>query len=174
MAMKDKNRGFALLVAVIFMTVMLSFGLTLGSLGYKQQVLSSTAVSSQYAFYAADAALECVLLADQDSRDKFFERPDGPRSPARLMTCDGSPAHYPPEYPNDGIVSDTASLWAVAERLELDGGAHCVDVSVYKYTSPQGPGNFTTYLFAQGYNVPCDKVEAREGRFSSRGLQAHY
>ena len=55
--MKKTQRGFALLIAIIFMSVMLSFGLALGSLAYKQQVLASSAIQSQYAFYAADSAL---------------------------------------------------------------------------------------------------------------------
>ena len=65
MAITQPQRGFALLVAVVFMSVMLSFGLALGSLSYKQQVLAGASVQSQYAFYAADAGLECALYEDQ-------------------------------------------------------------------------------------------------------------
>ena len=69
------------------MSVMLSFGLALGSLGYKQQVLASGAIASQYAFYVADTALECVLYADQQQGLFAYEKYDGkPKS----MTCDGT------------------------------------------------------------------------------------
>ena len=63
--MAIKKKGIALLVTVIFMSVMLAFGVTLASLAYKQSVLASTAAQSQTAFFAADAALECALYADQ-------------------------------------------------------------------------------------------------------------
>ena len=63
--MAIKKKGIALLVTVIFMSVMLAFGVTLASLAYKQSVLASTASLSQVAFFAADAALECALYADQ-------------------------------------------------------------------------------------------------------------
>src|SRR3989344_5216944 len=58
---RGSSRGFALLIAVIFVSVVLALGLSLGSLGYKQQILASGGIQSQYAFYAADAALECAL-----------------------------------------------------------------------------------------------------------------
>ena len=53
MAITNKKRGIALLVTLIFMSVMLAFGLTLASLAYKQAVLASNATKSQQAFFAA-------------------------------------------------------------------------------------------------------------------------
>ncbi|MCX6787231.1 MAG: pilus assembly PilX N-terminal domain-containing protein [Candidatus Kaiserbacteria bacterium] len=89
--MKNKKNGFALIIAVIFMTVMLTLGLTMSSLGYKQELLASTAIQSQYAFYAADAALECVLYIDQktltsDRLKSFFVWPSS--SPS-VSPCGG-------------------------------------------------------------------------------------
>lgn len=168
MAMKETQRGFALLIAVIFMSVMLTFGLALGSLSYKQQVLASSAVESQYAFYAADAALECILYADQQLG--LFAYPASEPASAPLIKCDGISATYPPDVPT-GIVSYTSSQWIIAERLSLDSGKHCADVTIYK----PSPGSGTNYLFAQGYDVSCTAVESSSGaRFVSRGLQAHY
>lgn len=165
--MKNTQRGFALLIAVIFTSVMLSFGLALGSLGYKQQVLASSATESQYAFYAADAALECALYADQGQNQNLFAYPVPEPSSAPRMSCDGSTATFPPAYPT-GIVLYTITNWAVTERLSLDSGTHCADITVYK---PASTG--TTYLFSTGYDVPCSTV-ASGGRFISRGLNAHY
>ncbi|MBI5405772.1 hypothetical protein HY972_01930 [Candidatus Kaiserbacteria bacterium] len=161
--MKKTQRGFALLVAVIFMSVMLSFGLALGSLGYKQQVLASAAIESQYAFYVADSALECALYADQ--QQNLFAYPSSDPALAPVMTCDGSPAIT-------ATKSWSASQWIVSERLSLDSGARCADVTVYK------PALFSdqTYLFSQGYNVSCATVAGNPdgARFVSRGLSAHY
>lgn len=165
MALKKKQRGFTLLISVIFMSVMLSFGLALGSLAYKQQVLASGAIASQYAFYAADTALECALYADQQQGLFAYARYDGnPKS----ITCDGTTVaavQMPP----------TVSQLITTVRLSLDSGVRCADVTVYKYSVPQPPNNTTTYLFSTGYDVSCDRVaNPGNARFASRGVSAHY
>lgn len=166
--MKKTQQGFALLIAVIFMSVMLSFGLALGSLGYKQQVLASSAIASQYAFYAADAALECALYADQQLN--LFAYPQSQPSSAPSVLCDGVPATFPSATPS-GIVSYTPTQWVVTERVSLDAGKRCADVTISKPTLGAG----STYLYAQGYDVSCATVASPNGaRFSSRGLTSHY
>lgn len=167
MAIKNKKNGFALLIAVIFMSVMLSFGLALGSLGYKQQVLASSAIASQYAFYAADAALECALFADQGVGQNIFAYPQTEPSSPPAMTCDGAA-------PIASTKSLTASQWVVTNRVRLDSNKRCADVTVYKYTTPQPPNNSTTLLFSQGYDVSCDILGESGARFVSRGISAHY
>jgi Tfp pilus assembly protein PilX len=159
--LRIKKRGFALLIAVIFMSVMLSFGLALGALGYKQQVLASAAIESQYAFYAADAALECALYADQGTGQNLFAYPpsDPPTVPA--MTCDGAASIA-------ATKSWSASQWIVTNRVRLDSNKRCADVTVYK---PSAAG--TTFLFSQGYDVSCDTL-GTDARFVSRGISAHY
>jgi hypothetical protein len=163
------SRGFALLVAVIFMSVMLAFGLALGSLAYKQQVLASVAIQSQYAFYAADAALECALRADQ--KDNRFPYP-ATSVPPYQMQCDGAIATYPPSY-TSGTVSHDAVQWVFQERISLNGNTRCADVTIYKLNGSQ-PG-MSNYIFAQGYNIPCSVV-ANPGttRFVARGISVRY
>lgn len=157
------SKGFALLVSVIFMSVMLTFGLSLGSLAYKQQVLTSGAVQSQYAFYAADTALECLLAADQ--QENLFAYTVDRSAPVPLMTCDARA----PE--SATVLLHTGSQRVIGMRLSLNGGAHCADVTIYK----PARSSDDTYLFSQGYNVSCATVAAPDGaRFSSRGLEAHY
>ncbi len=162
MEIKQKN-GFALLVAVIFMSVMLTFGLALGSFSYKQQVLASSAIESQYAFYAADAALECLLYADQQQNLFAYVPPATPSPSAPGMVCDGAGPI------SARVVSHTASQWVIENRVSLDNSTRCADVTIYKPTSG------TTYLFSQGYNVSCATVASPNGtRFSSRGIRVHY
>jgi len=142
------------------MSVMLSFGLALGSLSYKQQVLASSAIASQYAFYAADAALECALYADQQQNLFAYEAYDGS---AKSMVCDGNAFSVAQISSPSQVVSTT--------RVPLDAGKHCADISVYK--PPVGGG--TTYLFSQGYDVSCGTVASPGGaRFVARGLNARY
>lgn len=167
--MKNKKQGFALLIAIIFMSVMLSFGLALGSIGYKQQVLASSAIESQYAFYAADAALECALYADQ--RLNLFAYPASDPGSAPVMTCDNTPwAPSAPELWN-------SFQWVITYRVGLDKDSsgnprRCADVTVYK---PAPGSGILTYIFSQGYDVSCGTVNDPKGaRFVSRGLYAHY
>jgi len=160
----QKNRGFALLISIIFMSVMLSFGLALGALGYKQQVLASNAVESQYAFYAADAALECALYADQ--RQNLFEYSShNGTNPPQSFLCDGAPSERVSYAYNEGVQLE------VKYRVSLDSDKHCADVTIYK----PAPGTGLTYLFSQGYDVSCATVMVpNEARFVARGLKAHY
>jgi hypothetical protein len=161
----QKKRGFALLIAVIFMSVMLSFGLVLGSLGYKQQVLASSAIESGSAFYAADAALECALYADQQQGLFAFLPPATPDPPPPSMACSGV-APY-----SASTISHTSSLWVMFNRVRLDSDTHCADVTVYK----PAPGAGATYIYSQGYDVSCATVVSPSGaRFVSRGLNIHY
>ncbi len=155
------SRGFVLLVAVIFMSVMLAFGLALGSFSYKQLVLASSAIQSQYAFYAADAALECLLYADQQE-NAYDYATHSASNPPNALICDNLPG-------DRRSYSYSATQLIVSYRLSLDNGTRCADVTVYK------PASGTTHLFAQGYSVSCTTVDAPSGaRFSSRGIQVRY
>jgi hypothetical protein len=169
--------GFTLLIAAIFMSVMLSFGITLASLGYKQLVLASLAIESQYAFFAANSALECALWADLQLHR--FPTDAGPPASAPVMTCDGANAIFPTDFPN-GIVSSSADVWVILERFRLDDNKHCAEVLIRKFPPIiDALGNQTdaekTHIFSQGYNVPCDTVVSPNGaRFVSRGLNTNY
>lgn len=155
-------RGFALLIAVIFMSVMLTFGLSLGSLAYKQQVLASGSIASQYAFYVADAGLECLLYADQ--QQNLFAYPETAPGEAPSMTCGGIA-------PIAKSFTYSPTQFVVSSRLSLDNDQHCADVTIYK---PAIAGE-EVYLFSQGYDVSCATVISPNGaRFVSRGLQAQY
>lgn len=163
---RKNGKGFALLISVIFMSVMLSFGLALGSLAYKQQVLTSGAIASQYAFYVADAALECLLYADQ--QQNLFAYPESEPSAAPVMTCSGATPYSTPTF------SYSPTQFVVTSRLSLDDGEHCADVSIYKPATAEEDGT-DTYLFSQGYDVPCAAVaNPSASRYVSRGLQAAY
>ncbi len=58
-----KNQpGFTLLIAVLVSSIMLSIGYSLVNLSVKQILLSAAGRESQFAFYAADAGIECALF----------------------------------------------------------------------------------------------------------------
>ena len=173
------SRGFALLVAIIFMSVMLAFGLALASFAYKQSVLATSAVQSQYAFYAADAGLECALYADQGENQNLFAYPteEPPPTSVPKINCDGIEASYHPEAPGGIATPPNGTQWVIAERLSLDSGLRCADVTIYKLNGSQA-GQYN-YIFSQGYDVSCDTVrDASLGltvaRFVARGISVRY
>ncbi len=165
---EEGSRGFALIIAVIFMSVMLSFGLTLGSLGYKQQLLVSAAVQSQYAFYVADAALECALYADNKTgnlQESLFayENYDGTSKP---ITCDGSTVQVAQPSPPSAFLVSTV-------KIPFDSGTRCAEITVYKPSISDPTG--VTYIFSQGYDISCTALASpNPPRFVSRGIDARY
>lgn len=167
MLAKNPKRGIALLVTMIFMSVMLAFGLTLASLGYKQSVLASTAAQSQYAFYAADAALECALYADQKQQAFLYDTHDATHEPDPAIIAENCGGTYVADAPvND--YEYTASQLIFSERISFDGNTRCADVTVYKTSDDR------TYLYAEGYNVSCATVSANTSRVVVRGLDVKY
>src|SRR4051812_30828309 len=82
-----RQRGFTLLIAIILSSVVLTVGLSLLDVAYKQVVLSSTAKQSQVAFYNADSALECALYYDQKFNAFDYTAPANQSS----LTCSSTP-----------------------------------------------------------------------------------
>jgi Tfp pilus assembly protein PilE len=165
--MFTSNRGFTLLIALIFMSVMLAFGLALASLAYKQSVLASSATDSQYAFYAADAGLECALYADQQE-DRFAWPSTDPDAAPSGVTCDGNAPTPATE------VAWSTQQWVLSYLFSLAGGTECVDVTVYKPNPLDNPA--VTYMFSQGYNVSCATVSNPPAGVPivSRGIDIQY
>ena len=166
MLAKNPKRGIALLVTMIFMSVMLAFGLTLAALAYKQSVLASAAAQSQYAFYAADAALECALYADQKQQAFLYDTHNASNAPDPDIVADNCNGSYVAPY----SYSYNATQLVFSERISFDSGGieRCADVTVYKTADDR------TYLYAEGYNVACTAVTANNTRVVVRGLDAKY
>ncbi len=160
---KKSESGIALLIAVIFTSVVLMIGLTLGSLGYKQVLLASTEEASQNAFYAADAALECVLYADQ--QQVAFQGGTG-GLPGGSIKCNGSNVTFSaPTVSTQGSFSWNKYVM----KMNNLGSNICAKVVVYK-TQSTDTGN-TTYLFSSGYdNANCDT----SSRATVRGIDMQY
>jgi Tfp pilus assembly protein PilX len=160
-----RRRGFVLLIAAIFMSVMLSFGLALASISFKQQVLASTATESQYAFFAADAGLECGYYADRKN-NLFNYNSHSDLVPPNPITCDG----YTPAGHLTYVYDTSKKRLMVTDRIKLASDTRCVDVTVYKYQSG------TTYIYSLGYDVPCDTVTSSQpgARIVMRIINSHY
>jgi hypothetical protein len=61
---KNNREGFAMLFAVLTASLLLTIGMAIFSLSFKELAISTAARESQIAFYAADSARECALYWD--------------------------------------------------------------------------------------------------------------
>ncbi|MBU0750479.1 pilus assembly PilX N-terminal domain-containing protein [Patescibacteria group bacterium] len=145
-------RGFTLLIAVILSSVVLTIGLALLDMAYKQVILASTAKQSQKAFYAADSALECALYYDQQ-KDAFNTNFDA----LTQLSCDGQVISYAPSGSSPKVTTYS---------VPCAGGGTQASVRVYK-NYPIAP---TTRIYANGYNS-CNADDARR---VERGLKVVY
>lgn len=150
-------RGFTLLIAVVLTSVILSVGLALLDVAYKQVTLSSTARYSQYAFYAADSALECALYWDQQLNAFNYGAPLSSGS----LSCGGRAI--------TGYTSVTAGSGADRRRdttfsVACAAGGNDAQVRILKEESGE------TSLYAYGYS----SCSASDPRRIERGLRATY
>jgi len=151
-------RGFALLIAVVLTSVLLSVGLALLDIAYKQITLSSTARQSQYAFYAADSALECALYWDQ--QEAAFEYGN---EASHIVCGDITIPVSPGPFASNVRKSEFS--------IPCPGGTQAT-VTVYKtngLASCSGADN-NSCLLASGYNT-CNTADPRR---IERGLKVVY
>lgn len=162
--MTHHSRGFALLLSVLVISMILSVALGITDIVLKENQLSALVRESEAAFHAADKGIDCALFYhisyDRNSPQLLW-------SPFPTSTnTGGSPSqkYYPPPDADtascDGDQLDMLPSWVVTNTnateaktsFHLDFGtppnAPCVDVSVYNKN-----GGATTTITAEGYNT---------------------
>lgn len=172
------KRGIALLVTVIFMSVMLSFGIALAALSYKQAVLASTAIQSQAAFYAADGALECALYADQQVGAYIYGEYNSTNLPNAVTlaqyaadACNGT-VYGTPSVCWNSSSGGCAGALKLREFISYNQGKTCAEITIYKFGSALSSGE-RDFIFSTGYNVSCSAI-GKDGRVVSRGIYEKY
>jgi Tfp pilus assembly protein PilE len=151
---QNSSQGFALVITLIFVSVVLALGVSLLDVAYKQILLSSSSRQSQYAFYNADSAMECALYYDQKTGVFGYDY-TGPYS----FTCGG--------FSLNTIQRDGPSVGGSRTTIydvSCAGGGVSARVTVIK--QPNGATN----LYANGYNT-CDSAVASR---IERGLKVFY
>ena len=127
------KRGFTLLIAVLVSSVMLSIGVAIYNIVSKQVILSSAGRESQFAFFAADTGVECVLYWDSNF-DAFSS------SSAQVMSCAGD-RPIPPEnitrvYEEDFAHTMTTTTTEFSFSMVPGIVNPCVDVKVVRSERP--------------------------------------
>lgn len=152
-------RGFTLLIAILLATVAVTIGAMLLDISYKQVVLASNAKQSQFAFYSADAALECALYYDQRFNAFSFS---GTTYNASNIEC-GNVAVA--NFVRSGQTGSGYSRHVKTTfNIQCPTGGSIALVTVYKYVTA------STTIYANGYST-CSDTDPRR---VERGLKVFY
>lgn len=177
---KVKNqKGFALLITLVVVSVVLAIGLSLLFVTTKQYLLAVTANESEKAFQAAQIGLECMRYhrAQSATRAKLLREDTSGWPPP--LACAGVTSNIVNSSP---ILSGAPSgAWMYKYQYSYDINNSCVDTSLYiadyreatsdtAYNiSGQGEGlgeiectagTLCTAIFARGYNRPCAQLDS--------------
>lgn len=156
----NMHKGFVALFAVLLSMVILAMAVGISAISYKEVLLSSSAREGHYAFFAADAGIECALYGD--IQKVVF--PDDPTLPTGAFDCIGSTGSGAvdiiPEGGSDPIYSFQLNFGATASV----GGAvpvpaRCANVEVNKNYVDPSDGTSYTKIDSFGYNTTCDEVD---------------
>lgn len=135
----ESNKGFALFVAVVTVSILLSVSFAIINITLKELTLSMSGRDSQYAFYASNAGLECALYWDFKGNDPFSPYTE---FGGNEIIC-------------NGISKDVGDGWV--SNFNLIFAKSCVDVEITK--SFDGVST-TTIINSRGYNT-CNKNNVR-------------
>lgn len=181
-----KQKGFTLLFAVLVSTLIISISATVISIAIRQTIISGTSRESQYAFYAANTALECVFYWDKigitnATTSVIFPAPGETRLAASELNdvkCLGGNITT-----GSGFVTDFANKpWDTGTPnetivfIEVKDTESTAAASPHKYcaqatiTKENVSGRIETTIDARGYNT-CDLTAPRA---VERGLVNKY
>lgn len=168
--------GFALLMSLIVVGVLISIGLTVLELTIAQVRLSTNARDSETAFHAANAGLECALYWRRQAADNMetgqtispvcFGAGVSAVSPTNIVSgADGNAYLYTYEF-TWGTDSDRCSEvnTLVASSTPTGSGVTIPNVATHilGYTGGTNftcePGGRCTIMSVRGYNKPCGQT----------------
>lgn len=170
-----ENKGFALLITLVVVSVVLAIGLSLLFVTTKQYLLAVTANESEKAFQSAQIGLECMRYyrSQPSTRAKFLH--EGSGSPPSIA-CAGVAPNSPPGVQSTTLYNNNGRLLYNYRYQYTIGGSLCAEPSLYiadmrattvdlSYNvTGEGLGTITckagticTVIFARGYNRPCDE-----------------
>lgn len=173
---KRQSGGFALLITLVVVSVVLAIGLSLLFVTTKQYLLAITANESEKAFQAAQIGLECMRYhrAQPVTRESLMS------GDLVSLGCGGAPAVLPYNT-NPTLPSPPSGAFLYRHQYRYTINNSCVDTSMYVANyresassqpyniSSQGEGlqqiectagTLCTVIFARGYNRPCDQLNS--------------
>ncbi len=171
--------GFALLITLIVVGVVLSIGLTILDLSIKQVRLSTNAKDSEEAFHAANAGMECArywrrVEADLMETGQSIDPECFGVSPDNLdfdeittgVTGDGQVYQYEYSFTWGADPRCTVINTLIASSTALGGGVTTTNMTTLVPGYPDGndkyceAGGRCSVISVQGYNRPCSTLGA--------------
>lgn len=169
------KRGMSLFIAVVVMSILLFVSFAAANIALKGSIFAASGRDSQFAYYAADAGIECALYWDTKYPTYESAFATSTSLPDATIYCAGN-----------GIAGTGQPLYGTTTlgRIGKGGDANptsvfsflmnppneslaCAVVTVVKYYS--GP-NLVTKINSRGYNT-CDKTNPRR---VERGIEVTY
>lgn len=170
--LEQQQSGFALLLTLIVVSVVLAIGLTLIDITLKQLVISSTNRDSEIAFHAAYAGAECAQYWRLQDLDDYSPNADWCMDQNADFLIDQyqtGPGGAPPEV----HLSQYRIDW------EINNVDRCTEVDLYIFDASSGSdvlydiqeyqagvqeecsgGNVCTFVLSRGYNRACSELNS--------------
>lgn len=163
------ERGIALLITLLIMSVLLGISAFLLSMTLGQFKLSGIARDSEMAFQAAEAGIECAVYTDNTTTPSPFAVPgDGTsQTSPSSMNC----------FNQTSQISNSSAKSGDPQNFRYEWGTPtvCTDISIYKFFNSSadvdmssvlgvtGPvycttGYECTVIKSRGYNVGCGSI----------------
>ena len=139
------REGFTLLLSLVVVSIVLSVGLGVFDIVFRELIFSGMSRESQKAFYAADTGAECALYWD------LKEGPISSTTPSTISCAN-----------NQGIQVGGTPISSF--QVDLPNGT-CFSVTVDKTNDPR------TSIESYGYNTACDATGPRK---VERAIQITY
>lgn len=130
-----REGGFTLLLSLVVVSIVLSVGLGVFDIVFRELIFSGMSRESQKAFYAADTGAECAL---------YWDIKQGPISSTTPSTISCA---------NQNV--EVGGTPVSSFQVNLSNGT-CLSVTVDKTNDPQ------TSIESFGYNTACDSTSRRK------------
>ena len=167
------SRGFLMMYAILFITVVLSISIEILSISLKQFSISSTGEESARALYAADAGMECAFYLD------IYKGYFSTSAPTKTYQhiCDTNDITIQP--PANPYISPLLWYNSTSPSFQVKFGSGkdlmCANVYVSKTLYTTGTlGIKTTTVTAKGYNTDCPGVTPLRLPLVERRLKSIY
>ena len=176
-----KERGFALLITLVVVSIILAVGLSLLFVTTRQQMLAVTVNESEKAFQAAQLGLECLRYhRAQPGTAAVLMRKPAQYTGAPSLNCGGSSPVSLPQTGARVLVSGASNgQWLYNYKYQYNVDNKCIDTSLYitdmldatedrTFTiTGEGLGSIIcragtvcTAIFSAGYNRPCGQLDS--------------
>jgi len=179
-----RNRGVTLFIAIVIMSILLFISFAAVNIALKSTLFASSGRDSQYAFYAADAGIECAIYWDSKpiTGSAFATSTSG--GAGSPISCAGSSLF------NGLAISGTTTTTLIGGiDNTLIGGTNVNPTSAFGFVMNKGlvenqvpycaivtvtkyyvGTRLWTYINSRGYNT-CDTSNLRR---VERGVEARY